>query len=76
VHVAGAGAGLGHHRAVPADQVPVPGLAGHSGQTRRRLVFHILAALAEFIRKLIIEGTREGLDAARARGARLGRPRP
>jgi DNA invertase Pin-like site-specific DNA recombinase len=37
-------------------------------------VFHVFAALAEFIRELIIEGTREGLDAARARGARLGRP--
>ena len=39
-----------------------------------RLVFHVFAALAEFIRELIIEGTREGLDAARGRGARLGRP--
>ena len=41
-----------------------------------RLVFHVFAALAEFIRELIVEGTREGLDAARARGVRLGRPRP
>ena len=39
-----------------------------------RLVFHVFAALAEFIRELIIEGTREGLDTARARGVRLGRP--
>ncbi|MER6532003.1 recombinase family protein, partial [Streptomyces sp. NPDC001508] len=39
-----------------------------------RLVFHVFAALAEFIRELIIQGTNEGLDAARARGARLGRP--
>jgi DNA invertase Pin-like site-specific DNA recombinase len=39
-----------------------------------RLVFHVFAALAEFIRELIAEGTREGLDAARARGQRLGRP--
>src|ERR1035437_7231442 len=39
-----------------------------------RLVFHVFAALAEFIRELIVEGTREGLDAARARDARLGRP--
>jgi DNA invertase Pin-like site-specific DNA recombinase len=39
-----------------------------------RLVFHVFAALAEFIRELIVEGTRAGLDAARARGARLGRP--
>jgi DNA invertase Pin-like site-specific DNA recombinase len=39
-----------------------------------RLVFHEFAALAEFIRELIVEGTIEGLDAARARGQRLGRP--
>jgi DNA invertase Pin-like site-specific DNA recombinase len=39
-----------------------------------RLVFHVFAALAEFIRELIVQGTREGLDAARARGVRLGRP--
>ncbi|MFJ3926377.1 recombinase family protein [Streptomyces sp. NPDC090022] len=39
-----------------------------------RLVFHVFAALAEFIRELIVQGTSEGLDAARARGARLGRP--
>lgn len=39
-----------------------------------RLVFHVFAALAEFIRELIIQGTHEGIDAARARGQRLGRP--
>jgi DNA invertase Pin-like site-specific DNA recombinase len=39
-----------------------------------RLVFHVFAALAEFIRELIVDGTREGLDAARAAGVRLGRP--
>ncbi|WP_325098361.1 recombinase family protein [Nocardia gipuzkoensis] len=39
-----------------------------------RLVFHVFAALAEFIRELIVQGTHEGLDAARARGQRLGRP--
>jgi DNA invertase Pin-like site-specific DNA recombinase len=39
-----------------------------------RLIFHVFAALAEFIRELIVEGTREGLDAARASGVRLGRP--
>jgi DNA invertase Pin-like site-specific DNA recombinase len=39
-----------------------------------RLVFHVFAALAEFIRELIVEGTREGLQAARACGQRLGRP--
>ena len=32
-----------------------------------RLVFHVFAALAEFIRELIVEGTREGLDACGCR---------
>ncbi|WP_434096269.1 recombinase family protein [Streptosporangium roseum] len=39
-----------------------------------RLVFHVFGALAEFIRELIISGTREGLAAARARGRVGGRP--
>jgi DNA invertase Pin-like site-specific DNA recombinase len=38
-----------------------------------RLVFHILGAIDEFQRELIVEGTREGLDAARARGRTGGR---
>jgi DNA invertase Pin-like site-specific DNA recombinase len=43
---------------------------------RGRLVFHVFAALAEFIREggEDVEGTHEGLAAARARGQRLGRP--
>ena len=40
-----------------------------------RLVFHVMAALAEFERALIGERTREGLAAARRRGARIGRRR-
>lgn len=39
-----------------------------------RLIFHVFAALAEFIRELIVDSTNEGLAAARARGQRLGRP--
>ncbi|MEU7430748.1 recombinase family protein [Streptomyces sioyaensis] len=39
-----------------------------------RLVFHVFAALAEFIRELIVQGTHEGIEAARARGERIGRP--
>jgi DNA invertase Pin-like site-specific DNA recombinase len=38
-----------------------------------RLVFHVLGAIDEFQRELIIEGTREGLDAARACGRTGGR---
>ena len=38
-----------------------------------RLVFHVLGAIDEFQRELIAEGTREGLDAARARGRAGGR---
>ncbi len=37
--------------------------------------FHMLGALAEFERALIAERTCAGLQAARARGQRLGRPR-
>jgi len=39
-----------------------------------RLVFHFLAALAEYDREMIVEGTLEGLAAARARGRVGGRP--
>jgi DNA invertase Pin-like site-specific DNA recombinase len=39
-----------------------------------RLFFRFLAALAEFDREAIVEGTREGLAAARARGRTGGRP--
>jgi DNA invertase Pin-like site-specific DNA recombinase len=37
-----------------------------------KLTFHIFAALAEFERGIIIERTREGMKAARARGVRSG----
>jgi DNA invertase Pin-like site-specific DNA recombinase len=39
----------------------------------RRLAFHILGAIDEFQRELIVEGTREGLQAARSRGRTGGR---
>jgi DNA invertase Pin-like site-specific DNA recombinase len=40
-----------------------------------KLVFHIFGALAEFERNLIRERTKAGLDAARARGRKGGRPK-
>lgn len=40
-----------------------------------RLVFHIFGALAEFERNLISERTRAGLEAARVRGRKGGRPK-
>lgn len=40
-----------------------------------RLVFHVFGALGEFERELIVERTRAGLAAARARGRRGGRPK-
>ena len=39
-----------------------------------KLVFHIMGALAEFERSLISERTKAGMQAAKKRGKRLGRP--
>lgn len=54
-------------------------LAGHGANidtttSSGKLVFGIFAALAEFERELIIERTKAGLAAARARGRSGGRP--
>jgi len=40
-----------------------------------QLIFHIFGALAEFERNLIRERTHAGLQAARARGRKGGRPK-
>jgi DNA invertase Pin-like site-specific DNA recombinase len=40
-----------------------------------KLTFHLFAALAEFERDIISERTRAGLEAARARGRKGGRPK-
>ena len=39
-----------------------------------KLIFHIFGALAEFERDVIRERTKAGLEAARARGRKGGRP--
>lgn len=39
-----------------------------------RLVFHLMGAIAEFERTLIVERTRAGVEAAKKRGKHLGRP--
>jgi DNA invertase Pin-like site-specific DNA recombinase len=38
------------------------------------LVFHVFGAIAHFERRLISERTRDGIESARAKGKRLGRP--
>jgi DNA invertase Pin-like site-specific DNA recombinase len=40
-----------------------------------RLVFHMMAAMAEFERAIISERTKAGMEAARARGSSIGRRR-
>ncbi len=39
-----------------------------------KLVYHVFSAVAEFQREIIVENTMAGLDAAKRRGKRLGRP--
>ncbi|WP_407922067.1 recombinase family protein [Brucella tritici] len=46
-----------------------------TGSSGGKLMFHMMAALAEFERSIISERTRAGMAAAKARGSRLGRPR-
>ena len=38
------------------------------------LVFHVFGAIAHFERRLIAERTKDGIESARERGKRLGRP--
>jgi DNA invertase Pin-like site-specific DNA recombinase len=38
------------------------------------LVFHVFGAIAQFERRLIAERTRDGINAARAKGSKPGRP--
>lgn len=45
-----------------------------TGTSAGKLMFHVMGALAEFERDLIRDRTRAGLEAARARGRKGGRP--
>lgn len=45
-----------------------------TGSPQGKLMFHILAAMAEFERALLRERVLAGLQAAKARGKKLGRP--
>ena len=46
-----------------------------TGSSAGRMVFHVMAALAQFERDLIRERTKAGLEAARAEGRIGGRPK-
>jgi len=54
--------------------IPGQGIDTSSDNSAARLQLNILIAVAEFERDIIRERTKAGLAAARARGARLGRP--
>lgn len=53
---------------------PGQGIDTSKSNPAGRLQMHVLAAVAEFERSLIVERTKAGLAAARARGVKLGKP--
>lgn len=53
---------------------PGQGIDTSKSNPAGRLQMHVLAAVAEFERSLIVERTKAGLAAARARGIKLGKP--
>lgn len=52
-----------------------PGADIDTTRPEGRMIFNILATLAEFERELIRERTKAGMEAARARGVHVGRPK-
>ena len=58
----------GAHLVSLTEQIDTSSSAG-------RMVFHVMGALAQFERDLIRERTKAGLEAAKASGQQLGRPR-
>lgn len=59
--------------------LPIEFVSLHQGVNtstpKGRLVFGVFASIAEFERDLIRDRVRSGIESARARGKRLGRPR-
>jgi DNA invertase Pin-like site-specific DNA recombinase len=71
---------IGFVEKLNANGIGLKVLAGHGAMidTTRpegRMIFGILAVLAEFERELIRERTKAGMRAAKQRGAAIGRPR-
>ncbi|MER6115381.1 recombinase family protein [Streptomyces sp. NPDC001743] len=64
----------GRRAAQAGDRAHLPAREAPHDAPGARLIFHVFAALAKFIRELIVQGTNEGLAAARARGRVGGRP--
>ena len=60
--------GRGAHLVSVTEQIDTSTSSG-------RMVFHVMGALAQFERDLISERTKAGLEAAKADGKQLGRPR-
>jgi hypothetical protein len=58
----------------PAYWAPLADRSDRHYDRRWELVFHVFGALAEFERSVIRERMKAGLDAARARGKKGGRP--
>jgi len=54
--------------------IPAQGIDTSASNPASQLQLNILMAVAEFEREIIRERVKSGLRAARARGARLGRP--
>lgn len=50
------------------------GLDTRKSNPASRLIVHVLAAVAEMERAMIVERTKAGMAAAKGRGARIGRP--
>jgi len=68
---------IGNVTALQARQIGLRSLQEHIDTTTSsgKLIFHVFGALAEFERDLIRERTQAGLQAARARGHKGGRPK-